>query len=190
MKQGKFCKVVLSAVLLFALVDRASAQLQGVVKVGFDYGGDSLVTVRFIDGSTASIDANEGFYLAGGIAWIDDVRSLESHLTIGWKSASINAANGDLDFTRFPLEAMVFYNTYSFRYGGGLTYHLNPELKVSGAAPDVGRDYDDAVGIILQVDYRATDYLGIGLRYTVLEYSGPGDDARANGLGLTVTGTF
>lgn len=167
-----------------------AGELQGLAKTGLDFGGDELQTVTFVDGSTESIKANEGFYLAGGIGYVSSDLTVESQLTLGWKYTSITGSNGDLSFTRYPLEALAFYAGESFRLGGGLTYHLNPKLDGGGVLAGMGRDLDNALGLLAQVDYRLGDSLAVGARYTFLEYARDGGDVRADGFGLTLTGNF
>jgi len=169
----------------------SAGELRWLVKGGVDFGGDTIQTVPFTDGSTSSIKANEGVYLAGGGAYVSDAHDFESHLSIGWKYTSVTASNGDVTFTRYPIEWLFFYNLDTVRVGGGPAYHLNPKLKGSGAASNIETTYDNAFGLILQGDYRFTDNFAIGLRYTVLKYKATdASDAQANGLGITVSGTF
>jgi len=45
----------------------------------------------------------------------------------------------------------------NFRFGGGLTFHLNPTLKGSGQASGLQANYKDAAGLVLQGDYMFGD---------------------------------
>jgi hypothetical protein len=175
-----------------ALVANA-ADFRPLIKAGFDFGGDTMVTVVFTDGDTRKIRANEGLYLGGGLAVIDDARSLEFHATLAYKFALIDADNGDVDWTRFPLEALAFYRFPNVRVGGGVAYHVSPRLEGSGVAGGLDIKFKNALGAVLQADWRITPSIAAGVRYTVLEYDAKGSfsgSAEANGVGVTFSANF
>ena len=92
-----------------------------------------------------------------------------------------------------PLEALAFYRFERVRLGGGLTYHLNPKIEGSGFANPLEIKFKDPLGLVLQADWRATEALGLGVRYTFLEYEAKGNftgTAKANGFGLTASFNF
>lgn len=180
----------IGGVCLLASAPAHAGDFRGLFKAGFDFGGDTLETVTFRDGTTETIKANEGFYVAGGVAYIPETLNLETELTVGWKYTGVTASNGELRFTRYPLEALVFYPWEFMRFGGGLTYHINPTLERDGAVVGSDEKYDNAVGLVGQVDYRLSDNVTLGVRYTMLEYSRAGGDKGADGFGINVSGRF
>jgi hypothetical protein len=162
-------------------------------KAGYDLGGDTLINVTFTDGSSESVKANEGFYFGGGASIVTDSKQWEIELSLAYKFSMINASNGDIEFTRVPLEALVFYRFDKVRLGGGITYHLNPELDGSGVATPLNVKFDDALGFVLQADFRLTDKMTIGMRYTSLKYEVEGvaaASAKSDGLGFTFSYRF
>jgi hypothetical protein len=163
-----------------------------VGKLGFDFGGDKIVTATFTNGKTDSIKANEGVYLGGGVSILNDSKNIETEVTINVKYTSITAGNGSIKWTRYPLDALVFYRMPQFRLGGGLTYHLSPKLSGSGVVGGLNVKVDDALGVVLQGDYLLGQKMALGLRYTNLTYkpSGGGADAKSNGLGVTFAVAF
>ena len=91
--------------------------------------------------------------------------------------------------------------------GGGVTYHLNPELSGRFSGYDrlnvyhddrVDNEYDNAIGGIAQIQYRATEALSIGVKATFIEYdlikSLPGvEEAKTvdgNSIGIIFNYTF
>ena len=178
--------------LLLAIASSATSasEFRALIKGGYDFGGDTLQNVQFQDGTTESIKANDGFYVGGGIAFIPDIANFETQLTIAWKYTGVTASNGDITFTRFPIEALVFYNWDYFRLGGGLTYHLNPKLKRTGVVAGGSIDFSSRVGAIAQLDYRITENVAVGVRYTAITYTGGGRDIRGDGFGVAISGTF
>jgi hypothetical protein len=96
-------------------------------------------------------------------------------------------------WTRFPLEALAFYRFEKVRLGGGLAYHINPRLKGSGVVGGLDVKFKDALGVVLQADWRITQAIAAGLRYTFLEYDAKGPftgNAKSDGLGLTFSWNF
>src|SRR6266699_4301394 len=147
-----------------------AADVRPVVRIGFDFGGDKLAGATFTNGSTDTIKAGELIYLGGGLSVITDSKDIEVEVTLSYKNDNINASNGKIDWTRYPLDALVFYRMPKFRLGGGLTYHLGPKLSGSGAASNINGNFDDSLGFLLEGDYLITQKVNVGLRYTNIKY--------------------
>lgn len=190
-KQSFMRAFVLSASTLGAGAVHA-ADVGGVFKAGLDFGGDTLVTAVFTNGDTDTIKANEGVILGGGIAIFNDTKTVSSEITLNWKYTSISADNGDIEFTRFPVDALLFYNSPKARLGAGVTYHMNPSLEGSGVVGGLNVDFDNALGFIAQAEYRASEKVAFGIRYTKLSYdvTGATGSVDANGVGATFTAMF
>jgi len=186
-------KIMIGVLAASAALGAQAADFRPLIKAGFDVGGDTMVTAVFTDGDTEKIRANEGFYLGGGIAIIDAERSMEYHVTLAYKFALIDADNGDIEWTRFPLEALAFYRFPRVRVGGGLTYHINPRLEGSGVVGGLDVKFKHALGAVLQADWRITHTIALGARYTILEYDAKGNftgTAESNGVGVTFSMNF
>jgi hypothetical protein len=170
-----------------------AAEIRPLIKAGFDLGGDTMVTVAFINGDTEKVRANEGFYLGGGAAILDQARNMEYHVTLAYKFAVINADNGDIEWTRIPLEALAFYRFARARVGGGLTYHINPKLEGSGVVGGLDIEFKNALGVVLQADWLITRNIALGGRFTFVEYDAEGaftGSAKTNGLGVSFSMNF
>lgn len=168
--------------------------VKGVVGFGYDRGGDKVATASFVGGGTESIRANAGMHFFGGLLLGQNKPGgVSLQTTIGIKYDSIDASNGDLSWTAYPLEALVFYNTQYVRVGLGVSYHLNPELDGDGVAGNVSARFDDSAGFVAQVEYRATSVpFTVGLRYTDIDYSHPllRNAVDGSGIGLTMSYAF
>lgn len=156
---------------------------------GYDAGGDKVATVTYTSGKSESIGANEGLYVGGGVSVLNDARNIELLATLSIKYQNLHADNGDVWWTRFPLDALVFYRWPSFRLGGGLTYAIHPRVKGSGAASDIDTTLDNALGAVVQGDYLVEGF-ALGLRATLLDYKFGGSTVKANGLGVSFGFTF
>jgi hypothetical protein len=170
-----------------------AAEIRPLIKAGIDFGGDTIVTALFEDGDTEEIKANEGLYFGGGATLINDARNFELQLTAAYKFAFIDADNGDIEWTRWPVEAIAFYRWQHVRAGAGLAYHVKPRLTGDGVVNDLNVKFKNALGAIFQVDWRITETIAVGGRLTLLEYEAksPGSGkSRANGLGATFSMNF
>ena len=170
-----------------------AAEIRPLLKAGFDLGGDTLVTAVFTNGDSETVKANEGFYIGGGAAIIDAARNMEYHFSLAYKVAFVDASNGDIEWTRFPLEALAFYRFPRVRVGGGLVYHISPRLEGSGVVGGLDVKFKNALGAVLQADWRITEKIAAGLRYTILEYDAKdafAGSAKSNGVGLTFSMNF
>lgn len=185
--KAKLLQRSIQALALAAVVPATSqaAEVRPIFKAGADFGGDTLFTATFASGETSSIDANEGLHVAGGASIGTGIENLEVEASIGIKYTAINATNGDVTWTRYPVEALVFYRFPQFRLGGGPTYHLNPKLKGSGVAGGLNVNIDDAVGVVLQADWLITPKIALGGRYTILDYKANGVSIKSSGFGIS-----
>jgi Outer membrane protein beta-barrel domain len=182
MKRSIVLLLLVSPLQLFA------AEWRPFVKAGYDIGGDAIAEVVFTNGDRETIRANEGFYFGGGASMLTDSRNMEIELSAAFKIGGVTGSNGEVDWRRFPLEALWFHRFERVRVGGGLTYHVNPKLDGSGVIGGLDTKFDNALGVVLQGDWRFNENFTVGLRYTSIEYkvSGASAKAKGNGLGVTV----
>ena len=160
-----------------------------VLRAGYDFGGDAIAEVVFTNGDRETIRANEGFYFGAGASALNEARTMEVELSGNFKVGGVSGSNGDVDWRRFPLEALWFYRLEKVRLGGGLTYHVNPKLDGSGVVGGLDLKFKNALGIVLQGDWRFGEHVTLGLRYTSIEYEvkggGASGKAKGNGLGVS-----
>lgn len=183
MTRSRLLKFLPIGLLLALSAAPSYADLRPVIVAGLEFGGEKIASTT----SGESFHANELFSLGGGASYLTDAKNIEVQVTLAWKYGNLNASDGSIKFTRYPLDALVFYRMNKFRFGGGLTYHLNPKLSADGvAAPLDGFKFDNALGLVLQADYLLTEQASIGLRYTNLSYKpkGGGDSLSSNGGGV------
>jgi hypothetical protein len=174
-------------------------------KVGADLGGDTLIDVPVNGGNdTRKLRAGQGLFLGAGASILSDDKDLEGEVTLSYKFAGISADNGDVTWSVLPLDVLLFYRVPNFRFGGGLTFHLNPTLKGSGDASGLQANYKDAAGLVLQGDYMFGEKIKLGLRFVGVKYKAdsvqpasglagnptPPLTAKTNSLGVVFTVSF
>lgn len=185
-------------------ISSEAVTVSGIAKLGYDFGGDKMVSATLVTSSgssTEAIYANSGLVLAGGVSIINDARNFSVDATLGWKSDSIEASNQDFEFTRYPLDVIGFYNLplgsgkhTRMRFGAGITSHINPKFSASGSLANGTVKFDNALGFIAQIDAvmgRGRSGFNFGIRFTSVQYEADGvSSLQGNGAGLFVGGMF
>lgn len=163
-----------------------AAEVRGLFNVGYDVGGDPIVTVLYTYGPSESVDANKGIYFGGGVSLVwDPAGTIETQLTLNYKFDETDPyASGGVKFSTTAFDAVQVFNVNQVSFGVGLTYHMSP--KVTGTGIVSGNlQFDDAAGLLFQIGYRLSDRSQIGMRYTNIKYKGPGlPQYDGNGLGF------
>ena len=122
---------------------------------GFDYGFNELVSVTMEGGGSQSIAANEGLFVSAGLTFLPllDGR-LETQATVGVKGWSIDASNGSLSITMFPIEVLETFRTEPLRLSAGVVFVPGPKTSADGllAAYD-GIEFDNSLGLVLQGEW-------------------------------------
>lgn len=187
-------KKFLLITLLFCLTLKAHAiEFHPTLIMDFEFGGDMLATTNLGD-----VKAGNGIHLGIGGYITGYTNNMETLISLGYKIDSVNADNGDISFTRNPIELVQFFkfgNNRALRIGAGVTLHRNVTYECSVFA--LCNDYiefDDATGFVLRTDmnipFPNANTIGglvVGLRMTSITYSSPVTaDFSGNGVGFTV----
>jgi hypothetical protein len=152
---------------------------------GLTGGGDKLGTVTFTDGTTQSIRAGGLVQIGAGFLWQPSGSPLALQTTFNYHVDSVNASNGDLRFSRYPIEVLGFYTGLGpWRFGGGARFVLDPTLTVDVPGTNLTVDFEDTIGAVLEAGYRFGSAVTVNLRYTVEKYK---PKAASNGAVVTNT---
>lgn len=181
----------LAAALALGATSAQAADIGPMLKFGWDWGREVMLTVPFITGPSQEVRVNEGLYAGGGISVVNDARTLEGEFSVSYKAKFVSGADGQIDWNRIPIDFLAFYRTPNWRFGGGVTYHYHPVLRGTGAA--LGSvEFKDAVGLVGQIDMIFGERGTVGLRFLMLEYKAKDFDytANSNGVGITASMSF
>lgn len=187
-------KKILTTLSLLSLCHATPLQASKLfIQGGLHFGGDTLATANFVGGGSDSIKA--GQLISGSVGLVTSIgESMEVRSSIGIKMDGIFAENGELAFTRLPLEVMAFSTGETLRFGAGLSYHLSPELKIDEPSlPSTTIDFDDALGFTAQLEHRLGERGHIGLKATFIDYevSGlGGGKIDGNSIGIIIGARF
>lgn len=154
-----------------ALQAEAPRPLQGFLNATLTFGGDSLATMAYSDGSSDSVKAGGTRLFKGGINYTFTPKfsmqaSYGMHLT-----STKKATNGSIDFDRNFFEGLAFYHTSEiFKVGGGLRKVIDAQMKGFGAAAPIGTwDFKSDLSLVVEAEWH-TRHLsniqwGLNVRY-------------------------
>ena len=183
----------------------AEDTLKPMLEMGYDFGGTKLATITHEDyygENIYNIRAGEGLSFEAGAVFGNDNSNVELQMLIGYKFDSDSADNGEVTWDTIPFTALAMFTSDKWKFGGGVTYHLNPELDSTFPIYDNNNNfvsngtndkYNSAFGGVVKMQYRATPSLDIGLKGTLIEYElteDPSITAKGNSIGVTLSYTF
>ncbi len=172
--------------LMTLLLSLSSVQLQaantgvnGFIGAGLTGGGEDLATVEVQysgnNSSTNDRDISSGglYSLTGGVIIQTPNPAIDVQASFGMHSDDVFAGGDSVSFTRWPLELLAFGKQGPHRLGGGISYHLNPELDLEDVNQPV-YTFENALGWVAEYGYSLNGWgnkgLVIGARYMLIEY--------------------
>lgn len=197
-------KKTLLAIALIAAASAAQAQsapnnvptyeekpLRFFVGAGITFGGDTLATVTYTDGTKDDVTA-------GGIIQIDtglDYRfgeQFSAQASIGYHVNDTRAAkNGGVTFSRVPVELVGYYHLNDqWRLGVGGRYITGGKLKGNGAASSIQADYKNTNGVLVEAEYFSSPKLGIKVRFVKEEYEEIGLPGKIDGSHVGIFASY
>lgn len=180
-------KVLLVAALTLAAVFNAQAAepakpFKLVLGAGLTFGGDTLATAQFDDGSSEDIKGGGLVHVYGGVEYrLGDQVSLQA--TVGYHVDNTKAAsNGSLRFSRVPVDLLAYYHVNDkVRLGGGVQIANGPEVKGSGVASGTKIEFDNSTGPVVEGEYLFSPTVGMKLRYVSHTYKVKNTNIEADG---------
>ena len=169
-----------------------------IAGIGVTGGGDRLATARYRNYyyyEDRDIRAGQLLQIHGGIEW-RVAPAVTMQATIGYHGDSVDGWNGDIDFTRYPLELLAHYQfAPMWRVGGGLRYTINPRLDGwsidrSGVARDLDVKFKRSLGPVIEVEFLVARWVGIKLRGAFERYKPRGGGPTADGNHIGLFGNF
>lgn len=104
----------------------------------FEFGGDKLIEIIFLDGSTQSPTAGQGGTIAfGGQYRLPSVPRLAIAATLGYEFVTNASENASIGITRIPVEVVGRWTlNEDWWAGAGLTMHSAVKVNGDGFFPD------------------------------------------------------
>jgi hypothetical protein len=162
------CAVLGAALLAPAFAHAASddSGLHPVVGVFLTGGGSKTVTVQYTNGDDYTMRAGQLFQLYGGVEYRVPDSGVAVQVNVGYHFDSAGGSNGDVRFTRYPVEAIALYQLApQWRLGVGVRDATSAKLHGSGAANGIDANFNASLGAIVQAEWLPTPRWGVQLRY-------------------------
>ena len=149
---------------------------QGGLTVGGDELGEAEVDYLFGGSDDESVDAGSGLLFTAGVLVAFREKPIDLQLTAGFHFDGIAGSddNDEISFTRGILEALTYYRKGNHRFGGGLSYHANPDFDNDVDDINFQIEFDNALGVIVEYRYVFDDTAAIGFRMVEIDYQWDG----------------
>lgn len=136
--------------------------------MGLTYGGDQIGSdVQYDNGTSAKIHGGALIDFRGGIEYRMPASPVSFQTSIGYHFDRAGASNGDVTFSRMPLELLAHYQALdTWRFGGGIRKSLNAEVKATGLGTQfaASQKYTGNTGLVLEAETFVTPQFGVKLR--------------------------
>ena len=181
---------VLAAALLAAGAAQAQAQRPGAavrpfVGFGLTFGGDTLESFDFSNGTSTKVRAGGIVDLKGGVDFIVS-GPVSMQASVGYHVDSANGSNGDYTFSRVPLELLGYFSpTQQFRIGAGLRKSVDTHVDSSGAVSGFDSNFKSKLAYVIEGEYFPWQRFGIKVRAVSEKFEGQSGTYR----GKTYDGT-
>ncbi len=160
-------KLLVASTLALAAFGAAHAAdgIKPLLGVGITFGGETIATVPFSDGSTERISSGGLIALYGGVEF-KVAPQIALQTTVGYHVDDTQAAsNGSLRFSRYPLDLLALYSVNDrVRLGVGVQHVSSPKLAGSGVAKNINVAFESSTGVILEAEYLLTPQIGLKAR--------------------------
>ncbi|GAB5605024.1 hypothetical protein [Sideroxyarcus sp. TK5] len=141
-----------------------------ILNGGLTYGGDTLVTVNYSDGSSGKVKAGSFVQLGAGMFYQMQDRPMALQITANYHYDLEQGSNGSVLFYRYPIEALAYYTgNERWRLGGGVRYVTNP-MRTITLNGKYRISYDNAFGLVGEAGYAMTPNFWINVRAVLEKY--------------------
>ena len=167
----------LVATLLMAGAAQAQAQRPGAavrpfVGFGLTFGGDTLESFDFSNGTSTKVRAGGIADLKGGVDFIVS-GPVSMQASVGYHFDSANGSNGDYTFSRVPLEVLAYFSpTREFRIGGGLRKSVDTHVESNGAVSGFDSSFSSKLAYVVEAEYFPWQRFGIKVRAVSEKFEG------------------
>ena len=144
-----------------------------ILNAGITYGGDTVATANYKDGGSTSIKGGGLLQFGLGALYQFETSPLAIMLSANYHTDSSKASNGDMSFTRTPIELLAYYTGVDhFRIGGGARFVSSPEASLTINGSTEKTSYDNTTGIVAEIGYHTQSTTWLNFRYVSEKYQG------------------
>jgi len=161
-----------------------------ILNGGLTYGGDTLATAVYNNGSTKDIKAGSLVQLGMGMLWQMQDRPLALQITANYQVDSVSGSNGSLTFSRYPIEGVLYYTAKErMRFGLGARYVLSPSYQDKVGIPYTA-NFDNTLGLVGEFGYAMSPVFWMNFRLVSEKYQFGTSSYSGNHAGINFTYQF
>ncbi|HEV7618842.1 MAG TPA: hypothetical protein VGO51_12160 [Burkholderiaceae bacterium] len=160
--------------------------LHFVLSGGLTFGGDTIYTANYTNGTSVDITGGGLVQLGAGALWQYDTIPLALSFTANYHVDNTTATNGEAKFSRMPYEAIAYYTGVDrWRFGVGLrsVHSAKSTAEINGARTTT--TYKNTTGAVIEAGFGITQNSWINVRYVSEKYQ-PDRFTATNGQTITV----
>ncbi len=160
--------------------ETAKSNVSFLLGGALEFGGESIISVAFQDGSTQKMYAGQGgTFMAGGSFTFGAKENVELRTTLGFKYLTTKATNVNITLNRIPLRFTGLWKPIpKFYIGGGLCSQMGIKLNAGGLIPN--EKFTSGISPTFEIGYHI-----FSLVITPMKYTGHlGNSYNATAVGL------
>lgn len=144
-----------------------------VLNGGLTYGGDTIYTAVYTNGTTQKIKGGSLMQFGVGGLYQFENNPVALMLSANYHFDAATGSNGDISFGRFPVEVLAYYTGKEhFRIGGGMRIVNSPETTATINGQTEKVTFDNATGLVAEIGYQLSQQAWLNFRFVSEKYQG------------------
>lgn len=144
-----------------------------VLNGGLTYGGDTIYTATYTDGTSHKIKGGSLIQLGVGGLWQFDQAPVALMLSANYHFDTSVAKNANVVFRRSPIEMLAYYTGKErLRIGGGVRIVNSPKTTATVNGLSETLTFDNTTGIVAEVGYQLETRVWLNMRFVSEKYQG------------------
>jgi hypothetical protein len=145
---------------------RADSGMHFLFNMGVTIGGDEIFTAATTTGGDVDVKGGELVQIGMGGLYQFENAPIALALSANYHMDRVTASNGNMTFTRYPIEAMAYYTgANKFRVGGGIRIISASESSATVNSATQKVAFDSTKGYVAELGFKTSPNLWINLRY-------------------------
>jgi hypothetical protein len=143
-----------------------------VINGGLTYGGDTIATAVYTNGKTTDIKGGALIQFGAGAQYQLEEKPIALMLSANYHLHTAMGQNGDITFSRVPIEALAYYTGKErFRIGGGVRVVNSPEFNASVNGITDKIIFDNSTGLVAEIGYQLSTQGWLNFRFVSEKYN-------------------
>jgi hypothetical protein len=144
-----------------------------VLIAGITFGGDTIATAKYTDGTSKNVTGGGLAQFGLGMSYQFENTPLALLLSANYHYHTAAASNGDITFSRVPVELLAYYTGVErCRFGAGVRVVNSPEATVTINGSSQKETFDNTTGAVAEFGYKMAPSTWLNLRYVSEKYQG------------------